>query len=171
LKDGLQTLLDCDGARLFALLTRLTLRYEVAHELFQQLFLHLAGAEGFRRAVNPSAYATRTAINLAFAWRRNQRVVHESLENEPVDRRIDPLDRLIDAEQIERTLAAMQYLSELVREAMVLRFVEDLSYDQCGERMQKSAQQVRGLCHAGVRQLRERLVPKDFEPLRQVRHE
>ncbi len=170
LKDGLQSLLDRDGARLFALLTRLTLRQEVAHDLFQQLFLQLAGSDGFRRAANPTAYATRAAINLAFAWRRNRRT-HESMQTEPVDSPIDPLDRLIDAEQIDQTLGALQDLSEFTREAMVLRFIEDLSYDDCAARMNKTAHQVRALCHAGIRQLRERLAPKEIEPLRQVPHE
>lgn len=169
MKDGLQSLLDRDGARLFALLTRLTLRQDVAHDLFQQLFLQLAGSDGFRRAASPAAYAARTAVNLAFAWRRNRRA-HESLETEPLDSLIDPLNRLIDAEQIDQTLSMMQDLPDLTREAMVARFIEDLSYDDCAARMNKSAHQVRALCHAGVRQLRERLA-KEIEPLRQVRNE
>ena len=171
MKDPLQNLLERDGARLFALLTRLTLRQDVAHDLFQQLFLRLAQGEAIGRVSNPTAYATRTAINLAFEWRRKSRRREASLEAEPFSPAVEPLDHLIDLEELDRTLAAMQDLTDLVREAMVLRFVEDLSYDQCAARMNKTAHQVRGLCHAGVRQLRERLAPQQPEPLRQVRHE
>jgi RNA polymerase sigma-70 factor (ECF subfamily) len=171
LKDGLQRLLERDGPRLLALLTRLTLRQDAAHELFQQLFAQLAGSDGFRRAENPAAYATRTAINLGFHWRRTSGRRIESLDAEPAGLSADPLDRLIDVEQTEAILEAMQDLPELTRDAMVLRFVQDLSYDQCAARMNKTAQQVRGLCHAGVRQLRERIAPSKTEPLKQVRHE
>jgi RNA polymerase sigma factor (sigma-70 family) len=171
LKDRLQSLLERDGPKLFALLTRLTLRQDAAHDLFQQLFVQLAGAEAFRLASSPSAYATRAAINLAFGWRRNRGREQLSLEAEPAAQATEPLDRLIDVEQIDRTLAAMHDLSDLVREALVLRFIEDLSYDDCAARMNKTAHQVRGLCHAGVRQLRERLAPESSDTLRQVHHD
>jgi RNA polymerase sigma factor (sigma-70 family) len=172
LNNGLQTLLERDGPRLLALLTRLTLRQDVAHELFQQLFTQLGGSEGFRKATNAPAYATRVAVNLAFEWRRTQgRRKSASLEADPPGEAPDPLDRLIDVEQTEAILAAMQDLPDLTRDAMVLRFIEALSYDECAARMHKTAQQIRGLCHAGVRQIRARLAPNEAQSLRQVRHE
>lgn len=65
-------LLDRSGAGLYALLTRLTLREDVAEELMQDLFLKLNGAENQGGIDCWCAYARRTAINLAFDWRRRQ---------------------------------------------------------------------------------------------------
>jgi DNA-directed RNA polymerase specialized sigma24 family protein len=63
-------LLDKFGAGLHALLTRLTLREDVAEELLQDLFIKLQGAKDQGRIDCWYAYARRTAINLAFDWRR-----------------------------------------------------------------------------------------------------
>lgn len=62
-------LLDRSGAGLHALLTRLTLRPDVAEELMQELFLKLSAAKDQGGIDCWHAYARRTAINLAFDWR------------------------------------------------------------------------------------------------------
>lgn len=64
-------LLDQSGASLLALLTRLTLRQDVAEELMQDLFLRLSSAKDQGGIDCWYAYARRTAINLAFDWRRH----------------------------------------------------------------------------------------------------
>jgi len=66
-------LLDKSGADLYALLTRLTLREDVAEELMQELFIKLNNSRGAGNAVNLNAYARKSAINLAFDWRRSQK--------------------------------------------------------------------------------------------------
>ena len=45
-------LLDTSGAELFALLTRLTLREDVAEELMQELFIKLSRSRGLDKAAN-----------------------------------------------------------------------------------------------------------------------
>ena len=65
-------LLETSGARLHALLARLTLREDVAEELMQDLFIKLHGARDQGGIECWYAYARRTAINLAFDWRRRQ---------------------------------------------------------------------------------------------------
>ena len=65
-------LLDRSGAGLHALLARLTLREDVAEELMQELFIKLHGAKDQGGIECWYAYARRTAINLAFDWRRRQ---------------------------------------------------------------------------------------------------
>ena len=63
-------LLEKSGASLYALLTRLTLREDIAEELMQELFIKLRNSRGRARVANWDAYARRAAINLAFDWRR-----------------------------------------------------------------------------------------------------
>jgi len=66
-------LLDKSGADLYALLTRLTLREDVAEELMQELFIKLNNSRGIGKIANWNAYAHRAAINLAFDWRRSHK--------------------------------------------------------------------------------------------------
>ena len=76
--DDLLRLLDAEGPRLHALLIRVTLREDVAEDLMQELFLKLNRSKAFDRAVDPVAYAGRTAVNLAFDWRHRQKRRSES---------------------------------------------------------------------------------------------
>lgn len=66
-------LVEAEGGRLYGLLTRLTLREEVADDLLQELVVRLSQSEGFQNADDPFAYARRAAIHLAFDWRRQGR--------------------------------------------------------------------------------------------------
>jgi RNA polymerase sigma factor (sigma-70 family) len=149
-------ILDRHGAQLHALLTRVTLRAGVAEDLLQELFLKLRGADGFARAADRKAYAFRTAIHLAFDWRRRQRL-SESPEAEPAGFAIAPLDRLIDAEELERVLDALQGLSELGRQAVVLRYLQQQDYADIAGQLGKTEHQVRGLCSKALEQLRTML--------------
>ena len=67
MKDQTSTLLellDASGGSLHALLTRLTLREDVAEDLMQELFIKLSNSNGLDRASQPVGYAYRSAINL-----------------------------------------------------------------------------------------------------------
>ena len=70
---NLLELLDRAGPSLHVLLTRLTLRQDVAEELMQELFIRLHNSRSFIRTAKPSAYAFRTAVNLAMDWRRRKK--------------------------------------------------------------------------------------------------
>jgi RNA polymerase sigma factor (sigma-70 family) len=152
-------ILDRHGAQLHALLTRLTLRAGVAEDLLQELFLKLRAADGFGRAANRKAYAFRTAIHLAFDWRRRQRPT-ESIEERLAGGVTSPLDRLIDAEELERVLDALQQLSELARQAVVLRYLQQQDYADIAEQLGKTEHQARGICSKALEQLRTRLGQK-----------
>src|SRR5262245_22798320 len=88
--NGVLRLLEVHGAELHALLARLTLRAGVAEDLLQELFLKLRGSAGFVRADDRKAYAIRTAIHLAFDWRRRRRTA-EPLLTEPATEAGSPL--------------------------------------------------------------------------------
>jgi RNA polymerase sigma-70 factor (ECF subfamily) len=149
--------LDAHGERLFATLLRLTLRPDVAAELLQELFVRLAQSDGFDAAADPVAYAWRTAINLAMEWRRNRRPEWSAAgEVEIASVEPSPLQRMVQAEQFEQLLNGLSELTELSRQAFVLRYIEQQSYGAVAEKIGKTPHQARGLCHAAVRQLRER---------------
>jgi RNA polymerase sigma factor (sigma-70 family) len=154
--DGLLDIFNRHGAELYALLTRLTMRPDVADDLLQELFLKLRAAKGFAAATNQKGYAFRAAIHLAFDCRRAQRPL-EQLRTEPVSAAVSSLDKLIDAEELEQVLDAMQHLSRLSRQALVLRYLQRHEYGDIAAQLGKTEHQVRGLCHKGITVLRSML--------------
>lgn len=157
----LTLLLDEQGSRLYAALARLTPGRDLAAELFQELFLRLARSATFATADDPDRFAWRTAINLAMEWRRGRDrrpVQHpENYVREPESAEVSPLETLIHREQVERVLDALSELSESMRECFVLRLIEQQPYEQIARQLGKTPHQVRGLCHAAIRNVRERL--------------
>lgn len=155
-------LLDKSGASLYALLTRLTLRQDVAEELMQELFIKLSNTKGLHKIRNWGAYAQRAAINLAFDWRRRQRRTCLSLDDVPVAASNDcsPLSNMIHAEQLQQMLNAIGRLNRTSRQALVMRYVQQQPYDNIAEQMGKTAHQVRALCYKAINRLRD-LLGKD----------
>jgi len=152
-------LLDRSGAELYTLLTRLTLREDVAEELMQELFVKLSDSRAMNRAANRDAYVRRTAINLAFDWHRAQKRAVLSLDHvkrqSPGDD--SPLAKLIQSEEISETLDAIGRLKKSFREALVMRYIQQQSYEYIAEQMGRSSHQVRAMCSRALSQLRELL--------------
>jgi RNA polymerase sigma-70 factor (ECF subfamily) len=150
--------LDKSGAELFTLLTRLTLRQDVAEELMQELFIKLSRSSGpNNKAGNWDAYARKAAINLAFDWRRARR--HAALQPfeqvpEPVSNDHSPLGGLIRSEELQETLDAIGRLKKASREALIRRYIQQESYDHIAEQMGKTSHQVRAICSRAVNHLR-----------------
>jgi RNA polymerase sigma factor (sigma-70 family) len=159
----LLSLLEAHGSDLHALLVRLTLRTDVAEDLMQELFLKLRSADGLARADNRKAYLFRTAIHLAFDWRRTRRLT-ESLPTDATARTESPLECLIDAEELKQVLDSMQNLSELSRQVLVLRYLQHQDYPEIAEQLGKTEHQVRGLCSKALGQLRTVLQPMASKP-------
>lgn len=159
-------LLDQSGASLLALLTRLTLRQDVAEELMQDLFLRLSSAKDQGGIDCWYAYARRTAINLAFDWRRRERIRQAC----PLDESLDcvapissPLGKLIEAEELEQVLAAVDRLRGPSREAFVLRYMEQEPYERIAEQLGKTPHHVRALCSRAMSALRNCVVEDEKE--------
>ena len=152
-------LLDSHGGRIHALLTRLTLCESTAEDLLQDLFIRLSKSDSFDRAHNQEAYAIRAATNLAFDWRRKQQrsIRSQSLTNEPVARGGSPRDMLEHQEQYARVLAALDGMSELRRQVIVLHRLHGESYDAIALHLGKTPHQVRAICSKALAQLRESL--------------
>jgi len=149
-------LLDKSGANLYALLTRLTLREDIAEELMQELFIKLINSRSFDKAGNPEAYARRAAINLAFDWRRSRKRNPLRLDQirEPASNDGSPLDKLVQAEELDEILNAIGRLKGSYREAFVMRYIQQEPYDYIAEQLGKTAHHVRALCSRASNRLR-----------------
>jgi RNA polymerase sigma factor (sigma-70 family) len=148
-------LLDKSGASLYTLLTRLTLREDIAEELMQELFIKL-NKSGFDKVRNQYAYARKTAINLAFEWRRNQKLNSVGLDqiSEPASNDSSPLNKLIRTEELEEILNAIGKLNKVPREAFVMRYVQQEPYDFIAEQLGKTVHHIRALCSRASNRLR-----------------
>ena len=162
--DGLLSLLEMHGAELHALFARLTMRPDVAEDLLQELFLKLRRSGRLVRADNRKAYLFRTAIHLAFDWRRAQRHTEPLCAEPAVPEKSSPLDRLIDAEELKQVLDAMQYLGELGRQMLVQHYLQHENYADIAQQLGKTEHQVRGLCSKALGQLRTLLRTATSEP-------
>jgi RNA polymerase sigma-70 factor (ECF subfamily) len=159
-------LVDAEGPRLYRLLARLTLREDVADDLLQELVVRLSQADGFQRADDAFAYARRAAIHLAFDWRRGgkRRRRTEPLGEAPTIPAPNLLGKLVDREDLERVLAALEGLSQLSRSCLVLHYMEQLSYTEVAEQLDMTPHQVRAACHKGIRRLRKMMGAEPSSP-------
>jgi len=159
-KSELVSLLDTHGKALYTLLVRLTLCADAADDLLQDLFVKLAQSDALSGAHEPYAYVRRVAINLAFDWRRQRhKHAHDGVLSvaDPADLQPPPWLAMARAEEAEKILALAADLPALTREAFVLRYVQSASYDEVGRSIGKTSHQARGLCHAAVLEIRQRM--------------
>jgi RNA polymerase sigma-70 factor (ECF subfamily) len=152
----LTELLESSGPKLLGLLLRVTLRQHVAEDLFQDLFVRLTGSDAFFSSSNPQAYAYTTAIRLAFDWRRSRaRQRLETLQDEPVIEQPSPLQRLVHDEKMVAVLDAMSLLKESDREILVLRHLQQESYEVIADKWSTNSHQARAICHKAMKRLRK----------------
>jgi RNA polymerase sigma-70 factor (ECF subfamily) len=169
LQKRLISVLDTAGPGLHALLIRLTLREDVAEELMQDLFTGLCGSRGFAKAVNPASYAFRTAMHLAFAWRRSRKQASQPLENarEQAVKTKDPLSKLAADEQLQRVLDALQRLPETQRDVVVMRYIQQLPDEVIAKHVGRASAHVRVLRHRAMVALRRMLGVRSWPPISQ----
>lgn len=150
-------MLRAEGARLYGLLLRLTLRRDVAEDLLQDLFVRLSRSGSFVKAERPGEFAARAAVNLAMDWRRREargRVRLWRLGGRAATRAELELDV---SEEVVRVLDAAAALRGRCREAFVLRFVHGASYEAVGAALGRTPHQARALCGKAVIGVRKRL--------------
>jgi len=152
-------LLDTSGERLHKLLARLARREDVVGDLLQELFIRLWNSKAFDKAENPFAYAYRAAINLAFEWRRRQKITFRPLqENCPAaEDNSTALGKMIQTEELEQILNATSKLTDLARDVVVMRYIEQDSFEEIAQRLDKKPQYMRALCAKAMARLRELL--------------
>ncbi len=155
---NLLAILETQGPRLHGLLLKLTLSQDAAEELMQDLFLNLCRSDGFARADNSAAYVYRCAVHLAFSWRRTRKHTPPlSLIDEPAIGEPSPLTRLVRSEEIETVLDAVHQLGEPARDILVLRYIQEESYETIAAMVGGTPHQARAICHKALTRLRDRL--------------
>lgn len=155
--EKLLELLEKSGASFYTLLTRLTLREDVAEELMQELFIKLSNSGELDKVENLGAYARRAAINLAFDWRRNQKRNDLDLArlNEQASNEHSPLSKMVRNEKLQQVLETIGRLNKTSREVLVMRYIEEQSTDEIAEQLHKTPHQVRALCSRALGHLRD----------------
>jgi len=133
-----------------------------ARELLQELFIRLSNSKAFDKAEDPFAYAYRAAMNLAFEWRRQQKTTCQPFQENCLAAENGPsaLGKMIQAEQLEQVLNATSKLTDLARDVVVMRYIEQKSYEEIAQRLGKKPQYMRSLCAKAMAQLRELLASK-----------
>jgi RNA polymerase sigma factor (sigma-70 family) len=154
-------LLETVGPRVHVLLTKLTGRVDAAEDLLQELFLKLSRSSGFKTAPNQEAYLLRSAIHIAFDWRKqNRRLV--SLEDSKIEITqpgMSPADGLVHAELVVKVLQALELLSENDRELLCMRFLEEMSNETLAMHYGVTVHHVRSKCSKAMDRLRRILQP------------
>jgi RNA polymerase sigma factor (sigma-70 family) len=152
-------LLEKSGATFYRLLTRLTLREDVAEELMQELFIKLSNTNGLNHVKNLNAYARRAAINLAFDWRRSNKHSNLGLDRlqEPASNDNSPLTNMVRAEQLEEVLDSIEKLNKTSREVLVMRYIEEQTNEYIAEQLNKTPHQVRAMCSRALGDLRDKI--------------
>jgi len=147
---------DRAGGGIYTMLIRLTLREDVAEELMQELFLRLSRFRYLDKVGNLDAYARRAAINLAFDWLSSQKPVPLRLDDvgEPASNENPALSGLVQTECLHEVLEAIGRLEGIARDAFVMRYIEQESFDYIAEQLGKTPHQARALCSKALIELR-----------------
>ena len=157
--------LDCHGEVLHRLLVRLTMCETAAGDLIQELFIKLSRSSGFGKAKNEFAYAWTTAVNLAYDWRKKRRVKCSSIESVTLQNPEDEssLNKMIRAEQVRKVLDEAMALGEPGRSVVLMRYVEQQSYEEIAEALGKKSSHVRSICSKSIGKLRDKLARSDSQ--------
>jgi RNA polymerase sigma-70 factor (ECF subfamily) len=159
---------------IYALLYRLTEDPEEARDLTQETFLQaFRSIAHFRGEADLRTWLYRIAVNQARNrwrwWRRRRRNVTVSLDATdethelslatrlPDERADDPEERTLSHEREEILLAAVRTLARPYREAVVLRDVKGLSYEEVAATLKISVGTVKSRLSRGRTELRRKL--------------
>lgn len=144
------TLIDAHGDELLAHARRMAGADHAEDVLQDALLRALRAYPRLRHADHLRAWLYRVTTNAALDHHRRTR--KEIAMHEPPEQPVDP-------HEIDGFEDLIGSLPEGTRDALRLRFVEDLEYEAIGQRLGCSPQAARQRVSSAVRGLRERLVP------------
>lgn len=153
--------------RLFNTLVRVLGSPDDASEVLQDAFVQAyTKLESFRGSSQFYTWMYRVALNMACSYRRRnkRRYDEQSVEQirelsgaEPVDQSLPPEQLAMRVEQAELVQAALLEISEEHRQILVLREMEDCSYEAIAEILDLPVGTVRSRLFRARLQLKERL--------------
>jgi RNA polymerase sigma-70 factor (ECF subfamily) len=134
--------------------------HDVTQDAFMQAYLRL---DTFRRSSKFYTWLYRIAFNVAIGMRRKYRShrMAESLQQEMHDRLLDrerrPDENLIADENIKTVREAINRLDDEFRSVVVLRELEEFSYEEIAEILEIPIGTVRSRLHRARMMIREHL--------------
>ena len=138
--------------------------YDVTQDAFMQAYLRL---DTFRRSSKFYTWLYRIAFNVAIGMRRRYRThrMTESLQQEMHERLVDrenrPDENLISKENIKTVRDAVDRLDDEFRSVIVLRELEEFSYEEIAEILDIPIGTVRSRLHRARMMIREHLLRND----------
>ncbi|MEP6923077.1 MAG: sigma-70 family RNA polymerase sigma factor [Pyrinomonadaceae bacterium] len=160
---------------IYSLLFRLTQNHEEARDLAQETFLRVVqSVKSFRGDASLKTWLFRIAINQARNRRRwwmarrqnatfsldaersedDSTSLHDTLAD---NSQATPEDEILRREQSERLHQALKELTPNFREAVVLRDIEEFSYEEIADALQTSVGTVKSRIARGREELRKKL--------------
>lgn len=138
---------------------------DAVHDLFYKLYVDRSK---LRHVKNPSSYLFTSFRNRLFNI-YNRKSKTSSIEDEdlPFSTKVTILDTMIGKEEAEKLKEAVsKLLSELTprqREAIYLRYMQEMEYGEIAELMEMDSNSARRLVHRGIKALRKKgLDSKDY---------
>lgn len=133
----------------------------LAEDLVQETFLHMLSkidTYHYPRPLKPWLYSI--AANLTRDHYKQAEFRHTDSEQDDLDIPIDetPETELVTGEETQRMAAAMKHLPLLQREAILLRYLHDLSLDEISQALQVPIGTVKSRLSLGLKRLKERLM-------------
>lgn len=125
---------------------------EIAQETFVQVFQKL---ERLREPGAFTSWVWRIARDTALKHIRKHRRIRPMAEPPELETETGPHEPMIAAEEKEHLLAALEELPEEMREAVLMRYWEEIDYDEMSSRTGVSAAALYQRVCRGLKRLRE----------------
>lgn len=138
-----------------------TMDHNVAEEITSQTFLSaLEKIQGFQyRNIPVVVWLYKIASNaLTDHYRKQGKTLELSNDYANVDSRCEPEQVVMGRSDKEQLIEQLKTLPSLQQQALVLRYIQDLSYKEIAQVMDKTEGSVKQLLHRGLTCLRERMV-------------
>jgi RNA polymerase sigma-70 factor, ECF subfamily len=166
--DAFGTLYDRYVDRIYRFVRHRTTDPRDAEDLTSEIFFRALRAIG-RYAPSAPFYAWiyRIARNAVIDHHRSKsRDVELAADIDPADGRpgLDPEGRVIAADRRQRLVQALAHLADDQQEVIVLRFIEGLTPEECGEILGRRPAAVRDLQFRALHSLRRFISPEELAP-------
>lgn len=167
--EAFEALLRRHRGRVYGICCRMAGNAEDAEDWAQECFVRIyrqLGSYDARRPFGPwmLRVTTNTCINLARTRARRQERVDLGLdEQEAVPSPADPASEVVAGDEARRIRSAVDELPALLRQALVLRVVEGLSFREISETLELPLQTAAARVRRALLRLRERLDRSEIE--------